>query len=127
MKIKFIYKFIPVPIFYTNWMPSKDTGGYFFGYIAIRPKYKLDESIHMHELEHAKQNIKCFYLLLFLYLFNRKVRMWAEVRAYQKQLQYKPAILNVKKYREYYALFLTNKKYRLNINIKQAMNLLLYF
>ena len=61
MKIRLIWKFIPVPIFITNWLiPSKFAGYHIVDIVLIRPEYKDDEGLIQHELTHVKQNIRTF-------------------------------------------------------------------
>lgn len=50
-KIKFVYKFLPSFVFYTNRFIPKKFGASTYGiFVFIRPKYKNDEGLLEHEL-----------------------------------------------------------------------------
>lgn len=110
-KILFI---IPIPIFYTNRFMKEWVGGVSLGlFILIRPKYKYDEGIHAHELEHCRQFYGlAFVYILFYWLLSKqgifdfsliyasvgfslhglfrvfdRYRYWSELQAYQCQLR----------------------------------------
>lgn len=109
------FGWLPVPVFYTDWLP-KSRGGIALGPVAlIRPKYRNDEGITRHELVHVEQ----FYILWImlavagaplalwwfsdwtvvakvvglcvlgfpvLYLTSRSFRLAAEAAAYREQM-----------------------------------------
>lgn len=56
--------------------------------ITIAPKYRDDEGIHAHELEHVRQWWLTLTVHAWLYLFVRRYRLWAEARAYRVQMKY---------------------------------------
>ena len=58
MKFRIIWKFIPIPIFITNWMPARFAGYHIVDIVLIRPDYKDDEGLIQHELTHVKQNLR---------------------------------------------------------------------
>ena len=80
--------------FYTDFAVPKGSAGCMrligvFPTIFIRPKYRDDVGIYMHELEHVKQSFK---LLLwgyaFAYKFSKRYRYWSEVKAYREQAKH---------------------------------------
>ena len=58
--------------------------------ILIKPEYKDDEGLYQHELIHVKQWIFTLGLHSILYLLSNRYKLWAEVQAYRKQLEYSP-------------------------------------
>lgn len=92
MKWLWAFGWIPVPVFYTDIIEPWG-GKQILFFILLRPKYKdVDEGIHMHELEHVEQAWKLLLIFhSFAYMLSRKYRLWAEVRAYRRQIQtYEP-------------------------------------
>lgn len=53
--------------------------------ILIRPKYRGDEGIYRHELEHVKQWFFSVGMMSFLYLLSRTWRARYEAAAYREQ------------------------------------------
>ena len=89
MKIKTVYKILPVIVIYTDRVPEGSAGCANAMIVRIRPKYKGDEGLLQHELTHVKQAYRL--LILFhslLYLLDDSYRLHAEVEAYRKQLEY---------------------------------------
>ena len=86
MKIKLLWKFIPVFIFYNDY--KFDMGGKNrIIYVKIKNKYKDDGGLLCHELTHSKQ----FYRLSlksWLYHFSAKWRLKSELECYAKQIHY---------------------------------------
>lgn len=123
MTIRWIYRFIPVPVFYSDNLPEgvggKFRGGLLVYWIKIRPKYRDDEGILQHELEHARQHFKTLGFLGVLCRF-RWVRQWAEIQAYRVQLRYPPATKDSERYMRIYANFLATR-YWLNITKQKAV------
>ena len=79
------------PVIWTDGFPLKDwQGGVTIGLvIVLRPKYRNDEGIYQHELTHVKQGLcGLFVITALLYLLVPEYRLWAEVQAYRKQMQY---------------------------------------
>lgn len=60
----------------------------FLMWCYIDPKYKDDEGLYQHELVHAKQHIRTFFLQAILYRVSRKYRLNAELEAYCYQLNF---------------------------------------
>jgi len=123
-----VYKVLPILIVYTDRM-ADDVGGFFFGFlliwwICIKPKYRNDQGLHVHELIHAKQHVRWIGLMLIFYWLFRVVRLKSEVEAYRKQLRYPPATNHSTRYLAMYARFLAKPRYRLGITEKHAATLL---
>ena len=57
-----VFRVVPVPIFYTNKLPAGVGArvAWYAPVVQIRPKYRGDESLHQHELEHVRQWWLCF-------------------------------------------------------------------
>lgn len=87
--------------------------------IRILKSYQNDEGIYQHELTHVKQWFFTFGLHSILYLFWNKYKLWSEIVAYRKQLNYYPDDRS--------ALFATfiSTNYGLNISHKEALPLLI--
>ena len=99
IEIRMIFKVIPVPIFWTEKFLEDWSGGLSAGiFCIIRPKYRdrKDEGIVTHELRHCKQFYSRFLFFSFMYLFNWKYRLNAEIEAYAEQIEtYKKDPINV--------------------------------
>ena len=79
-------------VFYTDRFIPKGRAGCARGpVIFIRPKYKDDIGLLKHEKVHRWQWIFTLSIHSFLYLLVKRYRLWSEVMAYKKQLQYPPA------------------------------------
>lgn len=90
IKLKFVFGFIPVPVFYTDF--GFDPKGTVAGearsvIIRIRPKYINDEGILQHELNHIKQ----FYLPILLTL-PIMFGLWYYLGYFDPVLAFVPAI-----------------------------------
>lgn len=120
MKWLWAFGWIPVPVFYTDLIEPWG-GKQILFFILLRPKYKgLDAGIHMHELEHVEQAWRL--LLIFhslAYLLIRKYRLWAEVKAYRRQI----AVYGPEASIEFAVSALANK-YNLGITEDEARALL---
>lgn len=91
MKIRLIWKFIPVPIFITNWLiPSKFAGYHIATLALVRPTHKDDEGLIQHELTHVKQNIRTLGISGIRQYFDKNHKLDRECEAYAIQLQYVP-------------------------------------
>ena len=99
VKIKFIYKIIPILVFYTDWLQKSWTAGRSFGvFIVLRPKYYEKENpILEHELTHCKQFYRTLGLYSLLYSF-RKYRLKVELEAYEAQVKNRGYSKYVKKW-----------------------------
>ena len=88
MKIKFVYKVLPVLVFYTDNLDPK-WGGYCYGpVVKIRKKYENDEGLLQHELVHSKQFYRTLTLHGIAYKLFETYRVHSEVEAYKKQASY---------------------------------------
>lgn len=88
MKIKFVYKILPVLVLYTDNLDPK-WGGYCYGpFIKIRNKYKDDIGLLEHELTHSKQVYRTIFLHGLFYKFSETYRVKSEVEAYKVQASY---------------------------------------
>ena len=75
------------PVIYSNNIAEWQAGFAWGPLIFIRPAYREDEGLYQHELTHVKQWFLTLTLHWFLYRI-RRYRLWAEARAYHKQMQY---------------------------------------
>lgn len=113
------FGWLPTPVFYTDIIEPWG-GKQILCFVLIRPKYRDDEGIHLHELEHVEQ---AWRLLLIghslAYLLSKKYRLWAEVSAYRRQIEaYGPAVDIT------WAVNALVNKYRLGITEDEAFSLL---
>jgi len=90
MKIRLIWKFIPIVIFISNWMPKKFSGYHVGTTVIIRPDYADDEGLIQHELTHVKQNIRTLGISGIRQYFDKNHKLNRECEAYAVQLQYVP-------------------------------------
>ena len=91
MKIRLIWKFIPIPVFITNWLiPSKFAGYHIATLALVRPTHKDDEGLIQHELTRVKQNIRTFGVSGIRQYFDKNHKLDRECEAYAVQLQYVP-------------------------------------
>lgn len=112
----------PAIVIYTDRVPRGSAGVANAFVVRIRPDYRDDRGLLVHELEHVRQWWVMPVISDLLYLFSRRYRLWAEVRAYRKQVDVYPP-----EHREHYvnaAARLLVRKYRLKICLKKAKRLL---
>lgn len=103
--------------FYTDKFVPANAGACARGpVIFIRPKYRNDVGLYEHELMHVKQWVFSLGLHSFLYLLSKRYRLWSEVQAYQKQLEYSPQDINL------FAKFIA-ENYGLKITQEEAKEL----
>ena len=86
MKIRLIWKFIPIPIFITNWMPERFAGYHVVNIVLIRPEYADDEGLIQHELTHVRQNIRTLGWSGIRQIWNKDHKLNRECEAYSVQL-----------------------------------------
>lgn len=103
---------------YTDWIKTGFAGCSNGPIIRIRPKYKDDLGLEMHERQHIKQWWITLGLHSLLYFLSKKYRLWAEVSAYEEQLKYPPAS-GRDAYRKIYAGFISTK-YGIKITVREA-------
>lgn len=120
--IKFVYGIFPVFITYTDDGIKEGAGAFcknygWYVFIKIRPKYISDPGILKHELEHAKQTWRWFFLFNLvhpiLYRFSDTYRLKCEIKAYKKQLWNEPAIYHMESFIDKYSGYICD---RYNIN-----------
>lgn len=78
----------PALIFYSDNLPDGVAGQAKAFVVRIRPEYRTDVGLEMHELEHVKQWWMTLGLHPLLYAFCRPYRAWSETKAYRIQTQY---------------------------------------
>ncbi len=117
MKIKTVYGFIPVPVFI-----AKDLGwaaGRAYGvFVRIKEKYKDDEGLLQHELQHIRQFYRTLMLHPLLYKFSARYRYNAELECYRVQLRYAK---NKDRTLKYFVKLLTTR-YGLKLDAKSVEN-----
>jgi hypothetical protein len=109
----------PLTIYTERFIPKNAAACACGPLIFIRPKYREDHGLYMHELEHVKQSFAG--LIVFhvcLYLLAPKYRLWCEVQAYKAQAKHYPDD-RIPKFARFIALY-----YKLDVSIEQAEKLL---
>jgi len=115
MKVKFVFKILPVFIFYGSKVKGGKTKGMV---IRINEKYINDRGLLEHELTHVKQFYKLPFINDFLYTLLKSWRYKCELEAYAEQLRwYLIETIDVKIIR--FALMLSSN-YHLNITAQQV-------
>jgi len=82
-------------IIYTDRLPAHANGCANAFIIRIRPGHKDDRGLLEHEKVHIRQWWRTLGLHSLLYLLSKRYRLWAEVRAYRRQLEYSPEHLDL--------------------------------
>ena len=106
-------------VFYTDWFVPKGMAGFTPGpFTLIRPAYKGDAPLHVHEAVHRRQFWRsCGLALPLMYLLSRKWRLKLEVEAYKAQIAAGMAAKSA-------AGFLASPAYGLGISEVEALQLL---
>lgn len=88
MKLKFVYKVLPVLCFVQKALvPGKFNARNYGFFIAFDSKYSFNSTgLMQHELEHSKQFYRLPVLHALLYKFSKEYRYRAELEAYAVQL-----------------------------------------
>ena len=107
-------------IFYTDALPEGVGGDARGPVIRIRSKYREDQGIHQHELEHVRQWWRTLGLHSVLYFVSRRYRLWAEAQAYQMQRWY-PRSDGLYLSLNDVAIRLSQPRYKLGITVVQAV------
>ena len=77
-------------IIYTNLIPSKFNGMTAWPFIFIRKSSRYDKGLLVHEMVHYNEQRKAYVIpWLLKYIFSKKFRLEAEVRAYKVQIYQK--------------------------------------
>lgn len=87
--------------------------------VRIRPRFRHDDGLLRHELEHVRQWWMLPMLHSVLYMLVPRYRLWAEVRAYQTQLRAWPAKDDYYRYLDHFSEMLANR-YRLRISVDEV-------
>ena len=106
-------------LIYTDKMMGKARGNAALFLIRIRPEYKDDKGLFMHELTHVKQAWRGFLIFHALRIaFSKKYRYKCEIEAYTVQVK-----CYDKENRDYYISALAKhlvSKYNLGISVDKA-------
>ena len=79
----------PALVVYTDNLPEGVGGRANAFVVRLRPEYANDEGMLQHELEHVKQAYASLLVLHPLaYRFIKAYRFWAEMKAYERQMQF---------------------------------------
>lgn len=84
--MRYIYNFIPIPIFQTNCIPKNFDALSFGVLVLIRPD-KNNEALIEHELTHCKQFYRSFGINSLAYLISSESRYQLELEAWSAQIQ----------------------------------------
>ena len=108
------FGWIPVPVIYVS---DLFTGGFApLVLIMIDEKYRSDEGLHVHELEHIEQAYRLLLLPhALLYFLSRRYRLWSEVAAYRRQIAFYGASASIE-----FAVRHLVERYRLGITEDEA-------
>lgn len=88
MKLKFVYKVLPVLLIKAPWLvPNKFDAKCYGFFVAFKNNYNLaDKGLIEHELEHCKQSYRLPFVHPLLYKFNKEYRYKSELDAFVKQI-----------------------------------------
>ena len=89
MKVKFVYKVLPVLLIKAPWLvPTKFDAGNYGLFIAFKSKLRMsDTALVQHELEHSKQSYRLPLLHPVLYKLSKEYRYKSELDAFVAQLR----------------------------------------
>ncbi|MDP1907312.1 MAG: hypothetical protein Q8K85_03350 [Hyphomicrobium sp.] len=112
------FGWLPVPVFYVRGLFA---GGFApLVLILIDEKYRADEGLHQHELEHIEQAYRLLLLPhALLYVLFRRYRLRSEVAAYRRQIAAYGAGASIE-----FAVRHLVEGYRLGITAEEARALL---
>ena len=90
MKLKFVYKVLPVLLVQSSLLVPKKFDAKCFGpLIAFKNKHSFnDNALVQHELEHSKQYYRLPFIHPLLYIFSKQYRYKAELDAFTAQIKY---------------------------------------
>ncbi len=95
MKVVFIYKFIPIFIFYTDILVKDWAIGRSLGFfIVIRPGYRFNPYLETHELIHCKQFFRTFGLHWWKYNTDNEYKLRAEIEAFTTEFTHRYKIID---------------------------------
>lgn len=123
IKLKRIFKIIPVPVFYVEKIGNGDfPAGRSYGlWVLIRNKYETDTGLLAHELVHCEQWWKPPFINALLYLFNKNHKYKMELEAYRVQLEYANGTQDFFRLVDRFAWFLCNR-YDLDLDLDDVMD-----
>lgn len=89
MKLKFVYKVLPVLLVQSSALVPKKHDAQCYGVlIAFKSKYSMnDPALVQHELEHSKQSYRLPLVHPLLYAFSKEYRYRSELDAFVQQLK----------------------------------------
>lgn len=89
MKLKFVYKVLPVLLIKAPWLvPDRFDAKCYGFFVAFSTKYNLEsKGLVEHELEHCRQSYRLPFVHPLLYKFSKEYRYKSELDAYVKQFQ----------------------------------------
>ena len=87
IELRWIYKILPVPVFYRRIVRPGIGGVTTFFFIVIQPKLRDKGKILEHELIHCKQFYRTFGLNILLKILSHKYRYKNELEAYGEQIR----------------------------------------
>ena len=120
MNIQHVFRIVPVPVFYVNWLPFSAGGLSVAVFVFLLEKYREDKGLVEHELEHVQQSYRGLFIFhTLLYLLYTPYRQWAEIKAYRRQLAYYGPEHSCD-----FAVRALTTKYRLPLTIGEARKLL---
>ena len=88
MKLEFVYKIIPIPVFYKDSL-VRLAGRSFGVFIAIKEEHKNNEAILQHELVHCRQFYRTLGFHGIMYHLSESYRLKAEIEAYKITITHK--------------------------------------
>lgn len=90
MKVKFVYKVLPVLLVQSSLLVPKKFDAKCYGpLIAFKDRYSFNDSaLVQHELEHSKQSYRLPFVHPLLYRFSKSYRYKSELQAFTAQLKY---------------------------------------
>jgi hypothetical protein len=85
--IKSVYRFIPVPVISSPWLPGRIVGLSLGVAVLVRHDYANDEPTLVHELVHCKQFFRAGGLFHFvMYFASTAYRLKTELEAYRAEI-----------------------------------------
>jgi hypothetical protein len=87
MIFKTVYRYLPVFVFYANFLSRNDSIGRCWGMLCIiRPQYRSDNALLAHELCHCEQWYRTLGIHGIWYHLSDSYKLKCEVEAYKVQL-----------------------------------------
>ena len=87
INIRRVFRFIPVPVLTSPWLPGRIVGLSLGVAVIVRTDYADDEPTVVHELKHCEQFFRTGGLIHFVrYFCSRTYRLKTEVEAFKAEL-----------------------------------------